>query len=219
MLCVNLSGFGMLCVIANHKHFLMNLCKTLLGSMENQNRRLKSDFSAEIDKEIRHSKIIKEAISSDETIEIALGARIPPLTCSDYLRCMNERNFMVITTKGIYIESYSKAFYFIEQKAFAAFLPWEVLDGVYWANYQSVSSFFGVKTSGQYSDLHGYSGALLRISVKNEDSIRFGVTLPSRFYGADDASVRLPNFVFVVFYVTYFFDLSVQSRLTPFSNS
>ena len=44
-------------------------------------------------------------------------------------------------------------------------------------------------TFGLYNELHGYSGGVIRVAIKNEASIRFGVVLPNRFYGVQDGAV------------------------------
>lgn len=138
----------------------------------------------------------KSLLTPGEVVEVAVSGIIPQNNSwrnlySDLLSCKNSRECIVLTNKGIYIETHVKRFY-QKKLSTVSFASYDSLQGVYWSNFHSqmIVPFCPCCAANTFHDsLHGYNGLQLFISVKGTDGLKYGVHLPSRYYGVSDLPV------------------------------
>jgi hypothetical protein len=180
-------GAGLLTLNLRNMDFLLRLAKHMTTTVEIHPPM--TAFST-YEEDLVHCKRTSAVLGPREKVEVALSALIPQQSLYNrFLKCASERDCIVLTNQGIYIEGHSKECY-SKKKTSVSFLPYSVLQGVYWSNFDS-HNITGCSCCipVMYDEVHGYNGVRVYISVKGIAGLKFGARFPSRYYGVSDMPV------------------------------
>ena len=188
-LFITVGKFGLLTFNSDKLEFLMRLCKLFSSSIK-LHKAFTNISSVPTEFELEHAKRSRFCFSQNETIEVAAKATLPK-TCMDSLKCTEAVDTLVTSNKGIYIEGTTKQ-YCKKIRSTVSFLPWSVLQGVYWSNFQSqltIPCCLCCNLGASHDHRHGHCGTRIFLSVKGSDGLKYGITLVNRFYGSSDLPV------------------------------